>query len=34
MLFSNGFVTASVCRPSLRSLLTGLHPYQWDRSVE
>lgn len=34
LLFTNGFVTASVCRPSLRSLLTGLHPYQWDVRVE
>jgi uncharacterized sulfatase len=34
ILFSHGYVTASVCRPSLRSLLTGLHPYQWDRRIE
>ncbi|UCE87525.1 MAG: sulfatase-like hydrolase/transferase [Deltaproteobacteria bacterium] len=33
-LFTRGFTTASVCRPSLRSLLTGLHPIQWDFRVE
>ena len=27
--FPNGFVTASTCAPSLRTLLTGLHPIQW-----
>ena len=27
-VFPNGFVTASYCAPSLRSLLTGLHPLQ------
>jgi arylsulfatase A-like enzyme len=29
-LFPFGYATASVCRPSLRSLLTGLHPIQFD----
>ena len=28
-VFTHGFVTASICDPSLRSLATGLHPYQW-----
>jgi uncharacterized sulfatase len=28
--FTIGYATASVCRPSLRSLLTGLHPLQFD----
>ena len=28
--FRNGFATASSCRASLMSLLTGLHPIQWD----
>jgi arylsulfatase A-like enzyme len=27
-VFSHGYATASTCRPSLRSLLTGLHPIQ------
>jgi len=29
VLFPFGYTTASTCRPSLRSLLTGLHPMQW-----
>jgi uncharacterized sulfatase len=29
VLFPYGYTTASTCRPSLRSLLTGLHPLQW-----
>jgi len=29
VLFTSGYSTASTCRPSLRSLLTGLHPIQW-----
>jgi arylsulfatase A-like enzyme len=29
-LFRNGFVTSSICAPTLRTLLTGLHPAQWD----
>ncbi len=29
-LFTHGFNTASVCDPSLRSIVTGLHPFQWD----
>ena len=33
-LFPNGFTTASSCRASLMSLLTGLHPAQWDERVE
>ena len=27
--FSYGYSTASVCVPSLQTLLTGLHPHQW-----
>lgn len=30
-VFPSGYSTASVCRPSLQSLLTGLHPLQLDR---
>jgi arylsulfatase A-like enzyme len=30
-VFPVGYATASVCRPSLRSLLTGLYPIQFDR---
>jgi uncharacterized sulfatase len=30
----NAQVTASVCTPSLRTLLTGLHPYQWNLRTE
>jgi arylsulfatase A-like enzyme len=33
-LFPFGYTTASVCRPSLRSLLTGLHPIQFDYRVQ
>ncbi len=29
-VFPTTYVTASVCRPSLRTLLTGLYPYQWE----
>jgi uncharacterized sulfatase len=29
VVFPYGYTTASTCRPSLRSLLTGLHPLQW-----
>lgn len=29
-VFTHGFNTASVCDPSLRSIVTGLHPFQWD----
>jgi uncharacterized sulfatase len=29
-VFPSGYSTASVCRPALRSLLTGLHPVQFD----
>lgn len=32
--FSNGFATASSCRASLMSLLTGLHPLQRDTRIE
>jgi uncharacterized sulfatase len=32
--FANGFTTASTCRPSLMTLLTGLHPVQWDARKE
>jgi uncharacterized sulfatase len=31
VVFPFGYSTASVCRPSLRTLLTGLHPIQFDR---
>jgi len=31
VVFPLGYSTASVCRPSLRSLLTGLHPVEFDR---
>lgn len=33
-VFRNGYATASLCRPSLRSLLTGLHPVQWTSRLE
>jgi uncharacterized sulfatase len=33
MVFTHGYTTASICRPSLRSMLTGLHPYQWNVRV-
>ncbi len=33
-VFTRSFVTASVCRPSLRTLLTGLYPRQWNRRIE
>lgn len=32
-VFTHGHSTASVCRPSLRSLLSGLHPDRWDRII-
>jgi uncharacterized sulfatase len=32
-VLSHGYATSSICRPALRSLLTGLHPRQWDRRV-
>ncbi len=32
-VFRNGYDTASLCRPMLRSLLTGLHPVQWNARV-
>jgi len=28
-VFNYGYATASVCAPSLQTLLTGLHPHQW-----
>jgi uncharacterized sulfatase len=31
VVFPLGYSTASVCRPSLRSLLTGLHPLEFER---
>lgn len=31
LVFPIGYSTASVCRPSLRSLLTGLHPLEFDQ---
>lgn len=33
-VFTRGYNTASICRPSLRSLLTGLHPLQLQRRVQ
>jgi arylsulfatase A-like enzyme len=33
VVFRNGYATASLCRPSLRSLLTGLHPLQWTARI-
>ena len=33
-VFTRAFTTASYCRPSLMSLLTGLHPEQWDARNE
>jgi uncharacterized sulfatase len=33
-VFTHGFAAASVCRPSLRSLLTGLHPVQWEQHID
>lgn len=33
-VFRNGYATASFCRPSLRSLLTGLHPVQWTSRLQ
>ncbi len=32
--FTLAHTTASVCRPSLVTLLTGLYPYQWDRYLK
>jgi uncharacterized sulfatase len=32
-VFRNGYTTASVCAPSLRSLLTGLYPAQFDHQA-
>ncbi len=34
MVFSNGQVTSSICRPSLRTLLTGLYPIQFDKYLD
>jgi uncharacterized sulfatase len=33
-VFTHGFTTASECRPSLMSLLTGLHPEEWDTRLQ
>ena len=33
-VFTNGHVTSSVCRPSLRTLLTGLYPLQFDNYLD
>jgi arylsulfatase A-like enzyme len=33
-LFTHGFSTASVCRPALQTLLTGVHPSVWAQHVE
>lgn len=32
-VFPNARVTASICRPTLMSLLTGLDPIQWDQEL-
>jgi uncharacterized sulfatase len=32
-VLSHGFASASICRPAMRTLLTGLHPHQWDFRV-
>ena len=34
VLFKNGHVTSSVCRPSLRTLLTGIYPIQFDNYLD
>lgn len=31
VVFENGYATASVCQPSLRSLLAGIRSYTWER---
>jgi arylsulfatase A-like enzyme len=33
-VFETGYVPASVCRPTMRTLLSGLHPLQWKHRVE
>ena len=33
-VFTHGYSTASVCRPALQSLLSGLHPDHWARIIE
>ena len=33
-VFTNGHVTSSICRPSLRTLLTGLYPIQFDNYLD
>jgi len=33
-VFVNGQVTSSICRPSLRTLLTGLYPIQFDNYLD
>jgi uncharacterized sulfatase len=33
VVFTTGYSTASLCRPALNSLLTGLDPQQWERRV-
>ena len=34
IVFTNGHVTSSICRPSLRTLLTGLYPIQFDHYLD
>ena len=34
VVFTHGYSPASVCRPALNSLLTGLHPVQWEARNE
>ncbi len=33
MVFTNGQSTSSICRPAIRSLLTGLQPDQWSARI-
>ena len=33
-VFTHAHSTASVCRPALRTLLSGLHPMVWDERIE
>jgi uncharacterized sulfatase len=33
VVFSTGYSTETICRPVLRSLLTGLYPHQWTNRV-
>lgn len=33
-VFTHGYSTASVCRPALRTLLSGMHPRVWDHHID